>query len=116
MLAIIIYYTGVFIPYFPFFMKDLFQDYKKQHSKKNTLIIMASLAFAFSINTFLFGTDVGTRLQTSIMNSASDTATMATADIIVVSAGSGTDMLKVQTTKFMQNVVKMEIPVAFDPE
>lgn len=49
-------------------MKDLFHDYKKQNSKKNTIIVMASLVFAFCVNTFLFGTDMGARLQTSVMN------------------------------------------------
>jgi len=97
-------------------MRDLFQDYKKQNSKKNTIIIVASLAFAFSINTFLFGTDAGTRLQTSVMNSATKTATAAPADIVVVNAGTGTDMLKIQTNSQLENVSKMYLSLAFDPE
>ena len=96
-------------------MKDLFHDYKKQNSKKNTVIIVASLAFAFSINTFLFGTDIGARLQTSVINSTNKTSA-APADIAVVSAGTGTDMLKIQTNSRLENVSRMILPLAFDPE
>lgn len=96
-------------------MKDLFQDYKRQNSRKNTLIIMASLAFAFSINTFLFGTDIGSRLQTSVMNSATKN-TVASADISIVSAGTGTDMLKIQTNNRLESVSKIYISLAFNPE
>lgn len=96
-------------------MRDLFQDYKKQNSKKNTVIIVASLAFAFSINTFLFGTNIGERLQTSVINSATVTSA-APADISVISAGTGTDMLKIQTNSRLENVSRMILPLAFDPE
>ncbi|MDD5197292.1 MAG: hypothetical protein PHN60_00325 [Candidatus Gracilibacteria bacterium] len=96
-------------------MRDLFQDYKKQNSKKNTVIIVASLAFAFSINTFLFGTDIGTRLQTSVINSTTKTPG-ASADISVISAGTGTDMLKIQTNSRLENVSKIYLSLAFDPE
>lgn len=95
-------------------MRDLFRDYKKQNSKKNMVIIVASLAFAFSINTFLFGTDIGTRLQTSVVNSTAKTT--APADLTIVSAGTGTDMLKVQTNSRLENVSRMILPLAFDPE
>ncbi|MDD5376950.1 MAG: hypothetical protein PHH16_02425 [Candidatus Gracilibacteria bacterium] len=96
-------------------MRDLFQDYKKQNSKKNTVIIVASLAFAFSINTFLFGTDIGARLQTSVINSATQTTTVP-ADISIVSAGTGTDMLKIETNNRLENVSRIILPLAFDPE
>lgn len=96
-------------------MRDLFQDYKKQNSKKNTVIIIASLAFAFSINTFLFGTDIGARLQTSVINSTANTPT-ALADISIVSAGTGTDMLKIQVNSRLENVSRVILPLAFDPE
>ncbi|HBB27273.1 TPA: hypothetical protein DCZ36_02125 [Candidatus Gracilibacteria bacterium] len=96
-------------------MRDLFQDYKKQNSKKNTVIIVASLAFAFSINTFLFGTDIGTRLQTSVINST-DKTTAVSADISVINAGTGTDMLKIQTNSRLENVSKIYLSLAFDPE
>ena len=96
-------------------MRDIFHDYKKQNSKKNTVIIVASLVFAFSINTFLFGTDIGTRLQTSVINSTTKTPNVSS-DIAIVSAGTGTDMLKIQTNSRLENVVRMEIPLAFDPE
>lgn len=96
-------------------MRDLFQDYKKQNSKKNTVIIVASLAFAFSINTFLFGTDIGERLQTSVINSTTKT-TITPADITVVNAGTGTDMLKIQTNNRLENVSRIILPLAFDPD
>ncbi|MDD2891429.1 MAG: hypothetical protein PHQ95_00520 [Candidatus Gracilibacteria bacterium] len=96
-------------------MKDLFQDYKKQNSKKNTIIIVASLAFAFSINTFLFGTDIGTRLQTSVINSTVKTSTTP-ADIVIVSAGTGTDMLKIKSNNQLENVSKIYLSLAFDPQ
>jgi len=97
-------------------MQDLFHDYKKQKSQKNTVIIVASLAFAFCINSFLFGTNIGARLQTSVMNSTSQQAAAAPADITVVSAGTGTDMLKIQTNSKLENVSRMILPLAFDPE
>lgn len=96
-------------------MRDIFHDYKKQNSKKNMVIVVASLAFAFSINTFLFGTDIGTRLQTSVINSTTN-ATAIPADIAIVSAGTGTDMLKIQTNSRLENVSRIIIPLAFDPE
>ncbi len=96
-------------------MRDLFHDYKKQNSKKNTVIIVASLAFAFAINTFLFSTDMGARLQTSVINSTNKTSA-APADISIVSAGTGTDMLKIQTNSRLENVSRMILPLAFDPE
>lgn len=97
-------------------MNDLFHDYKKQNSKKNTTIIVASLAFAFCINSFLFGTDIGARLQTSVMNSATKQVAAAPADVAVVSAGTGTDMLKIQTNSKLENVSRIILPLAFDPE
>jgi hypothetical protein len=96
-------------------MRDIFHEYKKQNSKKNTVIIVASLAFAFTINTFLFGTDIGTRLQTSVLNTTTPVST-APADITLVSAGTGTDMLKIQTNSRMENVSRMILPLVFDPE
>lgn len=96
-------------------MKDLFHDYKKQNSKKNGMIIVFSLVFAFSINTFLFGTDIGNRLQTSVINSTSKTSA-APANISIVSAGTGTDMLKIQTNNRIENVSKMYLSLAFDPQ
>ncbi|OIP54297.1 hypothetical protein AUK10_01170 [Candidatus Gracilibacteria bacterium CG2_30_37_12] len=96
-------------------MRNLFQDYKKQNSKKNTVIIVASLAFAFSINAFLFSTDMGARLQTSVLNSTTNT-NATPADINIISAGTGTDMLKIQTNSRLENVSRVILPLAFDPE
>lgn len=96
-------------------MRDLFHDYRKQSSKKNTAIILASLVFAFSINTFLFGTDIGTRLQTSVMN-AGEKNNITPADMVVLSNGTGTDMLKIQMNSRLENVSRMIVPLAFDPE
>lgn len=39
-----------------------------------------------------------------------------TADIVVVNAGTGTDMLKIQTNNRLENVSRMILPLAFDPE
>lgn len=96
-------------------MRDLFQDYKKQNSKKNTVIIVASLAFAFSINAFLFSTDMGARIQTSVLNSTTNTS-VTPADMSIISAGTGTDMLKIQTNSRLENVSRVILPLAFDPE
>lgn len=82
---------------------------------KNAVIVVASLAFAFSINTFLFGTDIGARLQTSVINSTTKTSA-SVADITIVSAGTGTDMLKIESNSRLENVSRMILPLAFDPE
>lgn len=79
------------------------------------MIIVASLAFALSINVFILWTDMGSRLQTSVMNSTMQTP-LAVADISVVNAGTGTDMLKIQTNSRLENVSRMILPLAFDPE
>ncbi len=79
------------------------------------MIIVASLVFALSINMLILGTDTGTRLQTSVMNSTTKTPLVA-ADISVVSAGAGTDMLKIQTNSQLESVSRMILPLAFDPE
>ena len=96
-------------------MRDLFHDYKKQNSRKNGMIIALSLVFAFSINTFLFGTDIGTRLQTSVLNSTTKT-NAAPADLVIVSAGTGTDMLKIKNQSRIENVSRIYLSLAFDPE
>lgn len=96
-------------------MKDLFHDYKKQNSKKNGMIIALSLVFAFSINTFLFGTDIGARLQTSVINSTTKTNAAPT-DLVIVSAGTGTDMLKIKNQSRLENVSRIYLSLAFDPE
>lgn len=97
-------------------MKDLFNDYKKEHSKKNVAIITASLLLAFSFNVFLFGTDTGARLQTSVLNSTVKTTINSPADIMIVSAGTGTDLLKVQTNSHLENVARVNLSLLFDPE
>lgn len=47
-------------------MRDYVQEFKKQKYRKNTVIIVASFAFAFMVNGFLFWTSVGNRLQADI--------------------------------------------------
>ena len=97
-------------------MADLFIDYKKKNSKKTAMIVATSFVFALSLNTFLFGTNAGARLQTSVLNAGSTTVASQKADIVVASAGTGTDMLKIKTTIVMDTVSSMSISFAFDPE
>ncbi|EKD29431.1 MAG: hypothetical protein ACD_78C00417G0009 [uncultured bacterium (gcode 4)] len=97
-------------------MKDIFNDYKKERSRKNVAIITASFVFALSINVFLFGTDSGSRLQTSVLNSTTGVGAEKKVDIELVNAGTGTDMLKIETNSRLENVSRMYISLAFDAD
>lgn len=98
-------------------MTDLFIDYKKQNrSKKTFTIVTASLVLAVSVNAFLFKTDSGVRLQTSVINSGSKPAVAQKADVEIINAGTGTDMLKLRANSEMKDVSAIDFSLAFDPE
>ena len=76
-------------------MKDIFEAYKRQRIKKNLIIISSALAFALFVNVFLFKTDMGNKLQTSVVNFNSEekTSSSATKDMFLTSEKTGTNLL-----------------------
>lgn len=76
-------------------MKDFLEAYQKSTHKKNIAIIASAFVFAVSVNALLFGTDAGTRIQTSAIEFAVGGKTIeARPDLSLVSSGSGSDMVK----------------------
>ena len=54
-------------------------------------------------------------MQTSVVNSTTN-ENREKSDLSIVNGGTGTDMLKIQTNSRLENVSRMIIPLAFDPD
>lgn len=95
-------------------MKDFFQEYRKSTLKKNVSIAAFAFVFALGVNSFLFGTDAGIRIQTSALQYAGGKTTPS-ADISVVSAGTGTDIVKLRVGRALSAVSEIRGTLLYDP-
>ncbi|EKE30067.1 MAG: hypothetical protein ACD_2C00050G0012 [uncultured bacterium (gcode 4)] len=100
-------------------MKDYIKEFRKQKVKKNVLLILSSLAFAFVINGFLFWTPTGNKLQTSVKNYwVEKTDKKATSDIYLERAGTGTwaDLLDIKIGSDLKKVSEIKFSIVSDPQ
>lgn len=97
-------------------MADLFNEYKskKQSKRKNIAIIFTAFVFALSINLFLFNTDTGRNLQTSVINIWEKNATQEFSDIYLEKTSTWVLSLKVGAN--LQNVSEIRSSILFDTE
>lgn len=96
-------------------MKDFFEAYRKSASKKNAAIVASALVFAVSVNALIFGTDTGVRLQTSAVEYAAGTkAADSKADLSLVSAGTGSDMVKLRLERDAKGVKEIRATLVSD--
>lgn len=96
-------------------MKDFFEAYRKGNAKKNAAIVASAFVFALSVNALIFGTDAGTRLQTSAIQYAAGTnASEASADLTLISAGSGSDLVKLKFERDAKNVKEIRATLVSD--
>ncbi|MDD2909010.1 MAG: hypothetical protein PHZ26_04615 [Candidatus Gracilibacteria bacterium] len=98
-------------------MKDYLKEFKKQKFRKNTLIVLSSLAFAFVINGFLFGTPVGNKLQTSVKNATTTKTTEAVkSDIYLQLQGTGADTLDLKIGTELKQVSEVRLSIVTNPD
>lgn len=96
-------------------MADLFNDYRnKNKTKKNFAIVTSALIFAFTINAFLFKTDTGRNLQTSVMNIWEKWVKSKTQDIYLEKAGTWILVLKLWNN--LDSVSELRGSMLSDPE
>ena len=97
-------------------MKDYIKEFKSQKTKKNTLIILSSFAFAFTLNAFLFFTPAWNNLQTSVKNySTPKTDKEVVSDIYLETWGSWSDIINIKAWSDIKNVSELRFSVVGDP-
>ncbi|MFZ4461098.1 MAG: hypothetical protein ACOYN2_00695 [Patescibacteria group bacterium] len=96
-------------------MKDLFTEFRKQNLKKHVAIGLCAFAFAVGVNAFLMTTDAGVKLQASAIEYAGGKKEAASPDLVLVSSGNGTDMVKLRMMHAATNVSEIQATVLFDP-
>lgn len=99
-------------------MSDFFQDFKKQNKgnfTKNIAVIATSFVFALSVNAFLFGTNTGNRLQSSVRNFSAPTP-LSAKNIYLESAGTGSNIVLLKSGTAMSNVSELNLSLLFDPK
>ncbi len=97
-------------------MKDHFDQYRKAVTKKNVAIVASAFALAVSVNAALFGTEAGTRIQTSAVEFAGGPKTEATADLVPVSSGTGTDLFKLRLEREVRDATEVRATLLWNPE
>lgn len=95
-------------------MKDFLAAYRKNAMKKNVAIVASAFVFAVSVNALLFGTDAGTRLQTSAIEYAGGKKAEVSADLVLVSAGTGSDLLKLRLDRGAKSVKELRATFVSD--
>lgn len=97
-------------------MKDHFTAYRKDAFRKNIAIVASAFVLAISVNAVLFGTETGARLQTSAVEFAGTSGgSAASADISAISAGTGTDLLKLRLASEAKGVKEFRLTLLSDP-
>lgn len=98
--------------------KDFFEAYRKSAAKKNVAIVASAFLLAVSVNAVIFGTDAGVRLQTSAVQYAVGTKSVedSAADIAPVSAGTGTDLVKLRFGREAKAVKEIRATIVSDAQ
>lgn len=94
-------------------MKDYIQEFKKQRVRKNMVIIISSLAFAFVINGFLFWTNVWNKLQTSVKNYNNENVEIKS-DLYLSKMWTGSDIIELKAWNKMLEVDELSFSVLSD--
>lgn len=97
-------------------MKDLFQEFRAQNAKRNITIVASAFVMAISVNSFLFGTDAGNKIQTSVLERGSTPTNAETvANLILKDSGSGASLLKLVNGSKIEKAREIRLSLAFDP-
>lgn len=96
--------------------KDHFDAYRKSALQKNAAIVVSAFALAIGVNALVFGTDTGVRLQTSAVEYAAGGKTEAEADLSIVSAGTGSDLLKLRLGRAATGVKEFRATLLSDAD
>ncbi len=97
-------------------MKDYIKEFKKQKNRKNSLIVLSSLVFAFSLNAFMFYTPVWNKLQTSVKNySNPKTDKVVTSDLYFKKSWTWSDIIELFSWNKMEKVTEIRFSVISDP-
>ena len=95
-------------------MKDFVSLYAKSAFRKNIAIACAAFVLAVGVNSFLFGTDAGVKIQTSAIQYAGNEKKIQRSDVYLVTTGSGSDILKLKISKAASSVKEVRATVVFD--
>jgi hypothetical protein len=101
-------------------MKDIFSEIKKANLKQHIAVGGVALALAVAVNTFVFSTDTGLKIQASALEAVGGTSSTSSgqllADVALLQAKTGTDRVQVQLQKPAKGVKLMEFSLLSDPD
>jgi hypothetical protein len=94
--------------------EDFLTEYSKRTYRKNMAIVMAAFVFALGINAFIFNTDAGARLQSSIADYGTPSTKGAIADLSLKTGKEGSDIINLSTNTSLSNVNEIRVTFLFD--
>jgi len=98
-------------------MRDYVQEIKKQKIRKNTVIIVASFAFAFMVNGFLFWTSVWNKLQADIKwATTTKTDKFINSDLYLQSQWTWSDSISLKLWTSIKQVSEIRVSLITNPD
>lgn len=99
-------------------MKDIFSEIKKANLRQHLAVGGVALALAIAVNTLVFSTDTGMKIQASALEAVggqSSSSEQLLADIVLLQTQSGTDRVQVEIQKPAKGVKLIEFSLLSDP-
>lgn len=98
-------------------MRDYVKEIKNQKLRKNTIIIVASFAFAFMVNGFLFWTNVWNKLQADIKWASTEkTNKVVTSDLYLQSDWTWSDTVSLRLWNSIKQVNEIRVSLITNPD
>lgn len=98
-------------------MRDYVQEFKKQKYRKNAVIIVASFAFAFMVNGFLFGTNVWNKLQADIKwTNVEKTDKVVKSDIYLQAQWTWSDSVGLKLWTGIKQISELRLNITTNPD
>lgn len=98
-------------------MRDYIQEFKKQKFRKNTMIVVASFAFAFLVNGFLFWTNVWNKLQADIKWATTEkTNKVVNSDLYLVKQWTWSDTVSLKVWTSIKKIKELRVSLAYNPD
>ena len=95
-------------------MRDFLEEFRRQNSRRHLTILTLSLTMAIILNAVYYGTPVGGSLRASLQQSTTTTAPHGP-DLVIQSAGTGSDMLTLSTTTTIRAATGLTLTLLTDP-